>query len=309
VALKTKKSEPSKCVKVVIYGVQGVGKSTFMAHAPKPIFLDFEDSTNDLDVRVELLDPAPKTWQETLDALGQLATEDHGFLTCCIDSADWLEQLAIDHIVRKYKASGFQDPKCFGYGKGDQILFEEWRNLIIALQRLHKRGMNVLLSAHSRVRTYNDPMGASFDRYSLKLKQTNQVDLAGYTQEWAQCVVFAHYDTVVGKIDERNVGLRGTTRVLHCNRTDAYDAKNRCGLPDKMPLDWDTFFAAVRDGTPESPDAIVARIKELGPIPEAAQQSMDRNIRDPRKLSQLENWLKAKQQPQQSQEKENENAS
>jgi hypothetical protein len=302
--IKTKKSEASKTIKAIIYGVQGVGKSTFMAHAPKPVFLDFEESTNDLDTRVDLLDPAPKTWAQTLQALGELATEPHDFLTLCIDSADWLEQLCIDYIVHKHKAKSFTDPAHFGYGKGFQILFEEWRNLLIALQKVSLRGMHVLLSAHSSIKPYNDPMGASFDRYSMKLTSNKQCDLAGYTQEWAQCVLFAHYDTIVGKIDERNVGLRGTTRVLHCNRTDAYDAKNRYGLPDKMPLDWSTFFDNVKLGIPEQPEAIVARIKEFGALPEKVQQSLERNLNNPRQLSQLENWLKT----QQPKEKEIENA-
>jgi hypothetical protein len=275
-----------------------------MAHAPKPIFLDFEESTKDLDTRVDVLDPAPTTWQAALNALEQLATEEHPFLSVCIDSADWLEQLAIDHIVRKYKAKGFSDPAVFGFGKGDTILFEEWRNLIIALQKLTNRGLNVLMSAHSKIRTYNDPMGASFDRYSMKLRQSNQADLPGYTQEWAQCVLFAHFDTVVGKIEDRNVGLKGTVRVVHTNRSDAFDAKNRYGLPDKMPLDWDTFYSAVKSGIPENPEAIIARIKEFGPLPEPAKASLERNANDSRKLSQLENWLKSQQQ---STEKENEN--
>lgn len=292
--LKTKKSEPSKAIKAVIYGVQGVGKSTFLSRAPNPIFLDFEDSTNDLDTRVDVLDPAPKTWVETLNALDQLATEPHPFQSVCIESADWLESIAVEHLIRKYKATSFQDPKVFGYGKGDNLLFEEWKVLLAALQKINSRGLHVLISAHSRITQYNDPMGAAFDRYSLKLKQTKQVDLPGVTQEWAQCVLFAHFDTVVGKIDDRNVGLKGTTRVIHTTRTDSYDAKNRYGLPDKMPLDWDTFFEAVKSGIPENPSDIVARIQELGPLPEAAQKSLERNARDPRKLSQLENWLKAK---------------
>lgn len=301
--LKTKKSEPSKFVKAIIYGVQGVGKSTFMAHSPDPVFLDFEESTNDLDTRVELLDPAPKTWTQTLSALEQLATEPHDFKSVCIDSADWLEQLCIDFVVHKYKAKSFSDPVVFGYGKGDSILFEEWRALIIVLSKCAQR-MNVLISAHSVVRAYNDPMGASFDRYSMKLRQSKQADLAGYTQEWAQCVLFAHYDTIVGKIDERNVGLRGTTRVMHCNRTDAFDAKNRYGLPDKMPLDWQSFYDAVKSGIPEQPEAIVARILEFGTLPDSVKASLDRNAKDSRKLSQLENWLKS-QKPQETKGIEN----
>lgn len=299
---KASKSKRSKVIKLIVYGVQGVGKSTFMANAPEVVFLDYENSTPDLDVQVNLLDPLPKDWETTLAALEFLATGKHSFKSVAIDSLDWLENLCTDYVCRKARVKSIVDPKVFGYGKGHVQLFEEWRNLIIALDKVAASGMNVLCSAHSKVRTYNDPLGASFDRYTMKLTQNNQCDLSGYIQEWAQCVLFAHYDTVVAKIDDdRNVGLKGNTRVVHTERADAFDAKNRYGLPAKMPLDWHTFYEAAKNGVPERPEAIVARINQLTAgqeLPASVKASLERNAGDSRKLSQLENWLKTtKQEP------------
>jgi len=291
--IQSKKSARSTALKVIIYGVQGVGKSTFMAKAPAPVFLDFEESTSDLDIQVDLLDPAPSTWAQTLSALDMLATEKHQFQSVCIDSLDWLENLAIDHICRVAKVKSITDGKVFGYGKGHAVLFDEWRNLIAAFQKLANVGINVLCSAHSKIRAYNDPMGASFDRYGMKLTQNNQADISGYTQEWAQCVLFAHYDTVVGKTeDERTIGLKGTSRIVHTERSDAYDAKNRYGLPSKMPLDWTTFAAAVKSGTPEPAEQIASRILAVA-SDEKTQGFVAHCGGDSRKLSQLENWLKS----------------
>lgn len=288
--IKSVKSERSASIKAIIYGVQGVGKSTFMAAAPSPVFLDFEEGTSDLDTRVDLLDPAPSTWTETLAALEALATEEHPWKSVCIDSLDWLENLCVDHICKRHKVASLTDGKVFGYGKGHAILFEEWRNLIFAFQKLSRRGLNVLCSAHSKIKTYNDPLGASFDRYSMKLTQNNQCDIAGYTQEWAQCVLFAHYDTVVGKVDERNVGLKGNTRIVHTVRADAYDAKNRYGLPEKIPLDWAAFAASVKAATPEDPIVVSSRILAIK-SDETTQKHITHCNGDSRKLSQLENYL------------------
>lgn len=36
--------------KVVIYGPEGIGKSTFASQFPDPVFIDTEGSTNSMDV-------------------------------------------------------------------------------------------------------------------------------------------------------------------------------------------------------------------------------------------------------------------
>ena len=39
-----------KAKKVVIYGPEGIGKSTFASRFPDPVFIDTEGSTNDLSL-------------------------------------------------------------------------------------------------------------------------------------------------------------------------------------------------------------------------------------------------------------------
>lgn len=48
-----------KAKKVVIYGPEGIGKSTFAARFPGAVFIDTEGSTNDMDV-ARL--PRPTSW-------------------------------------------------------------------------------------------------------------------------------------------------------------------------------------------------------------------------------------------------------
>lgn len=52
--------------KVVIYGPEGIGKSTFASQFPEPVFIDTEGSTNSMDV-ARL--PKPTSWQMLLDEI------------------------------------------------------------------------------------------------------------------------------------------------------------------------------------------------------------------------------------------------
>ena len=46
--------------KVVVYGTEGIGKTTFASHFPSPVFIDTESSTDHLDVaRTD----KPTSWQ------------------------------------------------------------------------------------------------------------------------------------------------------------------------------------------------------------------------------------------------------
>ena len=98
--------------KVVIYGVEGIGKTSLAAQTPDPLFLDTEGGTAHLDVRRL---QAPATWEETLSLIREVASTPDVCKTLVIDTADWAEQLAIDHICQKYKQPGLE---AFGYEIG-----------------------------------------------------------------------------------------------------------------------------------------------------------------------------------------------
>ena len=50
--------------KVIVYGPEGIGKSTFAAQFPDPLFIDTEDGTKDMDVART---PAPSSWEMLLE--------------------------------------------------------------------------------------------------------------------------------------------------------------------------------------------------------------------------------------------------
>lgn len=245
-SLAIRRGKINRPQKVVLYGPEGVGKTTLASQTPDPVFLDTEGGTHHLDVvRID----APATWEEITTAIAQLAKADHPFKTLVIDTADWLEKRLAEHLCRKANKESIEE---FGYGKGWVILAEEFAKFLASLDALLVRGMHVVFLAHSTVRKFEAPdQAGSYDRFELKLSK----QVAPLLKEWADVVLFATYITrIVEKDSGKLRGVGGKERVLYANHSAAFDAKNRHGLPDKLPFAIEALApvfgaAAVSEGT------------------------------------------------------------
>ena len=217
--------------KVVIYGPEGIGKTSFAACFPDPLFIDTEGGTKHIDV-ARL--PAPTSWTMLLEQVQEVKKENTSVCkTLVLDTADWAEQLCIKHICDKYKKSGIED---FGYGKGYIYLKEEFGRLLNLLEDVIERGVNVAVTAHAKMRKFEQPdeMGA-YDRWEMKLDK----NVAPLIKEWADMVLFANYKVYTVKDEQtQRSKAQGGKRVLYASHHPCWDAKNRHGLPDEMPLDY-----------------------------------------------------------------------
>lgn len=243
--------------RVVIFGPEGCGKTTWAAKAPNPVFLCAEDGTSQMDV-ARL--PEPRCWDDVLAAVHELTVEEHDFQTLVIDSLDWLEPLCWDFICQRDGKAHIED---YGFMKGQKVIApNEWRILLARLEDMcRKKRMGVILVAHSLVRTFKSPDSEDFGRYEMAMEQT----AAGMMKQWADATLFARFETFADK-DKKTKRVRGIStgaRVMHTNRTAAFDAKNRFDLPDTMPLDWDLFMEAVKAHRPADPSVLLARIERL----------------------------------------------
>lgn len=231
-----KKQEP---LKVIIYGPEGVGKSSLAAQFPKPVFVDIESGTAQLDVART---PKPSSWSMLRGIVEELTKNTQGFQTLVIDSADWADKLAIDEICAKANKAGIED---FGYGKGWQYLADEWKRMLDLLTKLQvTQGMNVVFVAHSWLRKFEQPDEAgAYDRYELKMEKKS----AGILKEWACAILFCNYRTIVVDVDGKKKA-QGGKRVIYSTFHPCWDAKNRHGLEDEQDLDIKSLaplFAAV----------------------------------------------------------------
>ncbi len=225
-------------VKCVVYGPEGVGKSTWAAAWPRPIFIDTEGSTDRLDV-ARL--PKPTNWKQLHGYVKGLGEDPHGYQTLVIDTADWAERLCAETLCAENGKAGIED---FGYGKGYTYLVERFAALLRELDTLRdKRGMNCVFCAHAVVRKLELPEEAgAYDHWELKCSK----QVSPLLKEWAELLAFAAYKTVVteGK-DGKARATGGTRRVLYTVHTAAYDAKNRFGLPAELPLDFAALAAVI----------------------------------------------------------------
>jgi hypothetical protein len=229
--------------KVLVYGPEGIGKSTFAAQFPNPLFIDVEGSTKHMDVR--RLD-APESWTMLLEEVTFVRLNPDVCSTLVIDTADWAEQLCIHHVCAKAQKDGIED---FGYGKGYTYLAEEFGKLLNLLTEVVDRGVNVVLTAHAAVRKFEQPdEAAPYDRWELKLGKKS----APLIKEWADAVLFVNYKTFVVKDEKtKKATAQGGKRVMLTTHHPAWDAKNRWGLDDELPLE----FASIAAHVPEQKSA------------------------------------------------------
>lgn len=218
-----------KALKVVMYGVEGVGKSTFAANFPDPVFIDTEGSTAALDVART---KKPTSWTELINQVKELKQSGE-FKTIVIDTMDWAEALCFKHICDKHRVDGIEG---IGYGKGYVYAVEEFAKLLNVLTTCTEEGINIALLAHATIKKFEQPdeMGA-YDIYTLKLVKQN----AALLKEWADMLLFARYDTYTVRDTTTNkIKAQGNQRVMQTEHGATWDAKNRYGLEAKLPLDF-----------------------------------------------------------------------
>lgn len=223
----------ARAQKVVIYGPEGIGKSTFAAQFPEPVFIDTEGSTDNMDVaRMD----KPTSWTMLKNEIAFIKANSDACKTLVIDTIDWAEQLAVSYVCSQHQKNGIED---FGWGKGYTYVQEEIGRLLNSLSELVDIGINVVLTAHAQIKKFEQPdeMGA-YDRYELKLGQKTSSKTAPLVKEWADMVLFANYKTLVMTTDDGKKKAQGGERVIYTNHRPAWDAKNRHGLPDQLPFDF-----------------------------------------------------------------------
>lgn len=256
-------------LKTVIYGPEGIGKSTLAARFPRPVFIDTEGSTRHMDVsRME----KPSSWTMLLEQVRYI--RDHAGLceTLVIDTADWAEKLCISSICASKQISGIED---LGYGRGYVYLAEEFGRLLNLLEEVVERGIHVVLTAHAMMRKFEQPdeMGA-YDRWELKLQKKT----APLVKEWSDLLLFANYKTIAVATDEKGKKFKaqGGRRVLYTAHHPCWDAKNRLGLPEELPLDFDALapyiFPAAPAHTAPTPAPVPVPAPPPEPVPDPAPE-------------------------------------
>lgn len=259
--------------KVVIYGPEGVGKSTLAANFPKPLFIDTEGSTGNLNVN--RFEDKPTSWTMLINYIEYVKSNPQICDTLVIDTMDWAERLCIEDILNTHGKKGIED---FGYGNGYVYVAEAIGRFLNLLQELIDKDIcNVVLNCHSHLKKFEQPEEAgSYDRYELKLGKKTGSQTAPLVKEWADMILFCNYETyaVAADKDGKKFKAQGGQRVMYTTHHPCWDAKNRAGLPPKLPLEYAQIAHVIEHtaavSTQPAPSAPV-RVTESAPVTQTAQ--------------------------------------
>ena len=237
-SLNIRKGPQKRAYRTIIYGPEGIGKSTLASKFPDVVFIDFEHGTDTMDVaRFD----TPTSLDELVHLLNSIAQEDV-CKTVVLDTADRVEQIITKHVCDSKGLKSIEDA---GYGKGYTYLLESWIELLKVLDKVIESGKNVVLVAHAQMRKFEQPdeMGA-YDRWELKLSKKT----APIIKEWSDMLLFCNYKTTVTE-DPKTKSKKavGGKRVMYATHSPVYDAKNRFGLPDSMEMDFDEIAHVFAD--------------------------------------------------------------
>ena len=220
--------------KVVLYGPEGIGKSSFAAQFPEPLFIDTEGSTRQMNVRRL---PRPTSWTMLMQMIEEVAKNPDVCKTLVIDTIDWAERLCNEHVCQQAQKKSIED---FGYGRGYVFVKEEFGRMLNLLSDVVEKGINVVLTAHCILRKFERPdESGAYDRWELKLGNKTGSQISALVKEWSDLLLFANYkETIIESGDTKRKKAYGGTRVMYTQHHPAWDAKNRYGLQPELPFDF-----------------------------------------------------------------------
>lgn len=228
-------------VRVLIHAADKVGKSSFAAGAPSPVFIGMEGGLEQLGPARY---PQPESFDDVMAALEDLRTSPHDFKSVVIDPVNWLERFVFLKVCEEYGKSNI-DEVLGGFMKGQARAVKFWDLMLTALDALRdERRMHVILTAHTAVRNQKNPEAQDWGSWQPAMDKFG----AERMKQWVDAILFARLEEFAKAVDGKIKGRSTGARVLLTQSNAAYAAGNRFGLPEELPLSWADFWRAVETG-------------------------------------------------------------
>lgn len=226
-------------LRLIVYGVAGIGKTSLAAALPKALFLDYEGGTHGLGVDKVASADLPKSYDGMKGLVSELKRDHQGYERLVIDTADKFEQNLATELAKEKKVEDIFAVN--DYGRTIAVHKSGMASVLDALTELSKSGMDVVILAHETSRKVepleNRENTGTYDHHELKLSKT----VSPIFMEWADVVIFCAYKTflVSGEKKGDKSHVEGGKRWCFCAYSNDWDAKTRTGidLPEDCSLD------------------------------------------------------------------------
>lgn len=233
--------------RIVLHAVEGWGKTSFAAQVPGVVFLETRGETG-LETLIDAGQlpgvphlPEITNFPDLLAAVDFLTEEEHPYRALALDVINGAERLCHEEVCRRDFNGEWGDKGFGGYQRGYDVSLADWTDLLVRMDKLRAtRKMGIMLLCHTKVATFKNPEGPDYDRYQPDMNAKTWAT----THKWADVVLFGNFETVVTggttgegtKAGRKGKGAGGSVRMMYAERTAAYDAKNRLGLPAEIEM-------------------------------------------------------------------------
>jgi hypothetical protein len=230
--------------RLIIYGPSGIGKTSLAAEMPAPFFLQCGETGLETLINSGQLTETPHLpeftdWTALLESLDWIRGSNRAHKTLVIDAIGGAERLCFEHVCERDFGGDWSERGFAGYQRGYEVALGDWKQFLTALDRIRlERKMSIVLLGHSKISSYKNPSGPDYDRYVPDISPKTWA----MTHKWSDGVLFWNFETQVGQVQENKKSgvkkgkLLGQSRILYCQSTGAYDAKNRLGLLPEIDM-------------------------------------------------------------------------
>lgn len=251
-------------VRLVIAGVEKIGKTTLACNAPKALLIPLENGYGGISVdKTDMPANYEQVNQMLDDIIKYVQAGTFPYKTLVFDSATALERLLHDYVLRcdpTYVAGNRKaltmEAALGGYGKAYTFANDEFSKFLGKCDLLAKYGkINIVLTCHVFADKVVDPVNGEYDSWDLLLHSPKNQKTYGKREmitQWADIVGFLHEPMFVIEGDNVNRGVSSNKgRVMGLSRVPSYVAGNRYGVTGEISVPkekgWNYLAKAIYD--------------------------------------------------------------
>ena len=236
-------------VRMVVAGVEKVGKTTFAASAPRPILVPLEVGAVGITVnKTPMLQKLQDTEQFIAEVLAACQAGQFPYQSIIFDSCTAFERQIHDSIIeadpswaKGNKRSVTMESALGGYGRAYTYANERFDSFLKQCDVLAVLcGINIIFTAHVFAAKMMDPTQGEYDSWDLLLHSPKNQKTYGKREiitQWADVVGFMYEPMYITKSDNMSKGVSANKgRVMGLSRTPSYVAGNRYGVEGEVSI-------------------------------------------------------------------------